>query len=356
MTDDVKFGMYGPFEPVEVIYETALHAEALGLDSYWLGDRLIAFPTPAVIEMWCALSALGVKTERIELGVSVTDSFRRNPGVFAQTVVAVDHISGGRVIPGIGVGEKINLVPFGIEMEETAERNRARVEEFVRVTRELWRGEPVDWDGEFFRMSGAIVQPRAVQEPHPPLWLAGNYRQSLELVGRVADGWLPAAKSPEMYADDLRVIRAEAERTGRDPDAITPGLFMYTVVDEDREHARSVALDLGRAILCWWRDSLARLRVRAGTSDLSIVNFDGTPATMERWFAAGREIPEARAAELINFGTEVEVSERVRAFVDAGVRHFVVVSLDGLGDLSSWKRTAAVFAEGIKPGVAGVTA
>src|SRR5581483_8663876 len=209
--------------------------------------------------------------------------------------------------------------------------------------------ERVTFDGRFFTAREGIVQPRPLQQPHPPVWLAGNTRHSQELVGRAGDGWLPAAKSAEMYAEDLRVIRTAAERSGRDPDAITPGLFMYTVLDEDAEQARSVALGLGRAVLVWWRDSLARLHVEAGGDDLSIVNFDGTPATMRRWYAAGAEISEAAARELINYGTPDDVATRIDAFVDAGVRHFVIISLDGLGSVERWKATATALAERVVP-------
>jgi phthiodiolone/phenolphthiodiolone dimycocerosates ketoreductase len=344
---DVKFGMYGPFEPLSAIYETATFAEDQGLDSYWLGDRAIAFPDPDVIEAWSALAAVAVKTERIHLGMSVTDPFRRGPGLFAQTVVALDHISNGRAIPGIGVGEKVNLVPFGISMDQAS----SRMEEFIEFTKRYWTGERIEHRGRFFESSQGVVRPTPVQQPHPPIWIAANSPRTLPIVGRVGDGWLPAAKSPAMYKEDLAVIRAEARNAGRNPSSIVPGLFMYTVVADDRDYCRKVVDDFGCALLVWWRTSLARSGTSAGSNKLSIVNFDASAETFKEWLEAGRRIPEETRQQLINYGTPEDVSARILEYVDAGVQHFVIVALDGFTDIARWKETATIVRNTVIPEV-----
>jgi alkanesulfonate monooxygenase SsuD/methylene tetrahydromethanopterin reductase-like flavin-dependent oxidoreductase (luciferase family) len=265
--------------------------------------------------------------------------------VLAQTVVAVDHISEGRLIPGIGAGEAANTIPFGIAME----RPVPRLEEYVRLMKMYWTGEPVTFQGEFFDVRDGVVQPTPLQRPYPPVWVAASAPSSLRVVGRVGDGWLPAAKSPEMYREDLAVIRAEAARVGRDPAAITPGLFTYTVLSEDLEYCRRAVADFGRNVLVWWRSSLRRLGVQAGSGDLSIVNFDCTPEATENWRTAATQIPLEVAAQLMAFGTPEMVAERLRAFIAAGVAHFCIIALDTLNDVERWKETTRLLRERVMP-------
>lgn len=339
--------MYGPFAPVEAIYETAAAAEEVGFDSYWLGDRIIGFPEPPVVEAWSALAALAVRTSRIRLGMSVTDAYRRPPAVLAQMVAAIDQISGGRVIPGVGAGERVNLEPFGIRMEGGAER----VEEYVTLLKRYWSGERVDFEGRFYRSTGGLVQPKPVQQPHPPVLVAANARKTLEVVGRSGDAWLSAAKSPAMVREDLAVVRAAAASAGRSPSGIEPTLFTYCVVHSDADYARKVAYEFGGSILLWWRGSLSRLGVRAGARDLTISNWDGTEDTVQRWLAGGGQVSREAVDQLINHGTAETVARRVQAFVEAGVRHFVFVCLDAFTDVPRWKDSARIIGEQVLPAV-----
>lgn len=344
-TVSVKVGAYGPFQPLSSIYETADWAEQSGLDSYWLGDRAMAFPEPDVVEAWSALAAVATRTSRIRLGMAVTDTQRRHPAVLAQTVTALDHISEGRVIPGVGVGERANLTPFGISMKKGA----GRLEEFVTLMKLYWGGEPVDFAGEHFRSDGGTLRPAPVQRPHPPVWLAGNTPRTRRAVGSVADGWLPAALTPEMYAEDLGTVREEAERIGRDPDCIEPGLFMYTVLAEDADVARQTARSLGGGVAVWWRGSLKRLGIAIGEDDLTVSNFDARPQSTQRWLGLAEQVPHRAIDLLVNAGDPTDVAARMDEFVTAGCRHFVVLSLDGLADVGRWKDTVSLMTKSVVP-------
>jgi phthiodiolone/phenolphthiodiolone dimycocerosates ketoreductase len=341
----VRVGAYGPFQPLASIFETAEWAERHGMDSYWLGDRAMAFPDPDVIEAWSALAAVAMRTSHIKLGMAVTDTQRRHPSVLAQTITALDHISNGRALPGVGVGERANLNPFGVPLQ----KGPGRLEEFVRLMKLYWTGEPIDFQGEYFTSEGGTLRPTPIQVPHPPVFLAGNTPRTLEAVGRAGDGWLPAALTPDMYAEDLAKVRAAAEAAGRDPDAIEPGLFMYTVLNEDAELARETARQIGGGIMIWWRGSLKRLGFPLGADDLTVSNFDGREQSTKRWLELGQEVPSEAVDLLINAGSAEDVARRMREFIDAGCRHFVVLSLDGLGDLGRWKETVAAVSDSVVP-------
>ncbi|MEX2556643.1 MAG: LLM class flavin-dependent oxidoreductase [Actinomycetota bacterium] len=341
----LRYGAYGPFQPLSAIYETANWAEQRGLDSYWLGDRSIAFPTPDVLEAWSALVAVATRTERIGLGMAVTDPFRRHPAVLAQTVTALDHISDGRALPGIGMGERVNVVPFGMPME----KKTARLQEFVELMKLYWSGEPIHFEGKYFSSKGGVLRPTPIQSPHPPVWMAGNAPRTLEVVGRVADAWLPAALTPDMYREDLGRIREVAAEAGRDPDAIEPGLFMYTVLHEDAGQARETAHQLGRGIAVWWRGSLRRLGYDLGSDDLTVSNFDGSPEAMDEWLKLAEDVPAEAVDQLVNSGDPGQLKGRMEEFVAAGVRHFVVISLDGLGDIARWKETVTCLCDEVIP-------
>jgi phthiodiolone/phenolphthiodiolone dimycocerosates ketoreductase len=181
------------------------------------------------------------------------------------------------------------------------------------------------------------------------VWVAGNAPATLALAGRVADGWLTAAKSPAMVREDLAAVRAEAGRIGRDPDAITPALFAYTVIDRDAERAGEIARGLGKAILLWWRGSLTRLGLSLGADDLTVSSFDGSPEATARWLEAAGQVPDEAVEELLVFGTPSQVAARLQAFADAGIRHIVVVCLDGFGDLARWRESAELLAEDVLP-------
>ena len=340
--------MYGPFSPLQAILETATAAEEHGFDSYWLGDRVTGFPQPPAVDAWSALAALAVRTSNIRLGMSVTDPYRRPPAVLAQTVAAIDHLSGGRVIPGVGTGERVNLEPFGIRMEGGPER----LEEYVTLLKRYWSGERIDFEGRFYRSAGGLVQPRPLQQPHPPLLVAGNARRTLEVVGRTADTWLCAARSPAMLREDLGLVHAAASAAGRVPSAVEPALFTYCVVHPDRAYSRKVAYDFGGGILLWWRGSLARLGVRAGAPDLTVSTWDGSERAIQRWTSGAAEVPRQAIDELINHGTGEDLARRVDAFVEAGVVHFIFVCLDGFTDVARWKESARIISEEVLPAFA----
>jgi alkanesulfonate monooxygenase SsuD/methylene tetrahydromethanopterin reductase-like flavin-dependent oxidoreductase (luciferase family) len=154
----------------------AARAEDRGWDGVFLWDHvLLRPPVAAVTDPWIALAAMATATERIELGPMVTPLARRRPWIVARQAVALDHLSGGRFVLGLGLGLDSSggeLSRFG---EETDDRRRAgMLDEGLTVLTGLLAGEPVAHDGEHYRVDAQFL-PAPARPGGMPIWLAGRW-------------------------------------------------------------------------------------------------------------------------------------------------------------------------------------
>src|SRR3990172_2858723 len=134
---------------------------------------------PAVyFDVVAAMSALGSATSRIGLQVGVTEPFRRHPAMLAQAFLSLDHITKGRVVLGIGAGEAMNLLPYGIDFRSPV----GKVEEALKIIRLLWStDEPVDFPGRFWKLERAVLGIRPFGKTPPQIWLAAMGPRMLDL-------------------------------------------------------------------------------------------------------------------------------------------------------------------------------
>jgi probable F420-dependent oxidoreductase len=207
-------------------------AEALGFEAAVTIDHLLTTP-PAYSCTWlepiALLSALAGVTERIRLGTMVLVLPLRNPVYFAKEWATLDVLSGGRSILGVGVG----WADEEFELMGIARRERGRrTEEGLELVTALWREEPVTYEGRHYRVRDLRIEPKPLQQPHPPIWMGGGsqpferiYAQTvsdvtpvLRRVARYADAWVPhSSATPEMVARDWEVIERAAPGFGRQP-------------------------------------------------------------------------------------------------------------------------------------------
>lgn len=157
------------------LVEMGVAAERGGWDGFFLWDHLQLRPDEqfAVHDPWVLMGAIATRTERIQLGAMVTPLSRRRPQKLAKEIVTLDHLSGGRVIVGVGLGEppQGDFADFG---DASDPRIRgAMLDEHLAVLDPLLRGERVDHDGEHYTVH-AQLRPRPVQSPRPPIWVAGR--------------------------------------------------------------------------------------------------------------------------------------------------------------------------------------
>lgn len=214
----------------------AERAEALGYDSVWVGDSLLARPRH---EPMTLLAAAAARTRRVALGTAVLLPALRNPVVLAHQVATLDRIAEGRVILGVGVASDVPNIRAEFEAAGVPFEKRAgRMLEGLRLCRALWRGEPVDWEGRWTVRQG-VLGPTPHRPGGPPVWLAGSVPATIERVGRHFDGWFPNGPSPQDYAATWARMQAVARDAGRDPDALTGAAYLTLAVDEDAARAEA---------------------------------------------------------------------------------------------------------------------
>jgi probable F420-dependent oxidoreductase len=182
--------------------------EELGFDSLWLSERITGeAPDPLI-----ALAFAAARTKRLKFGTSVLVVPGRNPVVLAKELATLDRLSGGRLLPavGLGVADPLEQQAFGVERGE-----RARMfNEALPLMRRLWTEDVVDHDGEFFHLEGMRVMPRPVQQPID-VWLGGLAPSELRRVGRLGDGWLPSFATVDEVRAGIGLVQqvaAEHER------------------------------------------------------------------------------------------------------------------------------------------------
>lgn len=183
---------FGELAEPATLVALAAAAEDNGWDGLFLWDHVLRPPeqTELIGDAWVSLAAIAATTHRLRLGPMITPVTRRRPQRLARESIAVDRLSGGRLIVGLGLG-----VDSGGELSRFGEvldpRRRAeRLDEGAELLLALWSGEEVNFTGRHFRADGVRFLPRPVSRPHPPLWFAarGEATRPLRRAARLGDG------------------------------------------------------------------------------------------------------------------------------------------------------------------------
>jgi alkanesulfonate monooxygenase SsuD/methylene tetrahydromethanopterin reductase-like flavin-dependent oxidoreductase (luciferase family) len=203
----------------------AVRAEARGWDGVFLWDHVMyRAPVTAATDPWIALAAIAAATERIQLGPMVTPLARRRPWIVARQAVALDHLSGGRFVLGLGLGLDSSggeLSRFG---EQTDDRRRAAMlDEGLDVLTGLLSGSPVDHDGDAYRVDGVRFLPTPARPGGMPIWLAARWpnRRPVERALRYDGVFLIDTDDPADLAGGDIVERARS--LGRPFDVVVEG-------------------------------------------------------------------------------------------------------------------------------------
>jgi alkanesulfonate monooxygenase SsuD/methylene tetrahydromethanopterin reductase-like flavin-dependent oxidoreductase (luciferase family) len=222
----MRFGLFVPAfaelaDPRRVA-ALAHTAEESGWEGFYLWDHLLGRRGMGVADPWVTLAAVATATERVRIGTLVTPLSRRRPWVMARHVTSLDHLSGGRVVVGIGLGHDgwHEFSAFG-EVVETAARARL-LDESLDVLRRLLSGEPVRHRGQQLTVDTKPFTPRPVQDP-VPIWAACQWpnRRPLVRAARL-QGCFPIFPGPEPPPPptpaEVAEVRAELDRLGAAPD------------------------------------------------------------------------------------------------------------------------------------------
>lgn len=210
-----------------------VRAEALGFASAWVVEQVLGrIPSLEPVELLAWAAAL---TERLRLGSAVLLTALRDPIHLAKSLATLDHLCGGRLIVGVGLGGSTNTYPaFGL----TPERRAARFAEGLRVIKKLWTEPRVTFAGDFFRLQDVAMEPKPVQRPHPPLWFGAHHPNALRRAVELGDGFMGAGSiATAVFADEVKILRDLLASAGRDPSAFPVGKRVYIAVDRDRDRA-----------------------------------------------------------------------------------------------------------------------
>jgi alkanesulfonate monooxygenase SsuD/methylene tetrahydromethanopterin reductase-like flavin-dependent oxidoreductase (luciferase family) len=279
-TGKAQWGADG--DPRELI-AFAVRAEQLGFSSLFVNDALIS----PRIEALTMLAALAPVTGRVTLGTGALLPFLRRPIQAAQSLASVDLLSGGRLAVAVGAGFPGRFgQPFYTLSEVPWERRFSRLDETVKLWRELWTGGS-SFHGEILRFDNIPPATLPFRVGGPPIWLGGATPAALARTGRLYDGWLPYPPDPADYQSGLRDVRKAAAQAGRSPDDITPALFVSVRADDSVESGRRALDDYANATY-------------------------------------GMPLEELEKIQAVITGTPEQVAEGLGRYVAAGARHLVI--------------------------------
>jgi probable F420-dependent oxidoreductase len=305
----VRLPVSGPLAGLKGVEEAAKAAEKLGYDSVWVHDHVLwnrkthehhissgsadalkDRADPVFLESLTVLSYLSALTRRIKLGVACMVMPCRNPVYLAKQAANIDLLSNGRLILGVGTGSKATVLAkeFDVFSVPTSKRSE-RTSEYVKAMKELWTQPSASFSGKYIQFTEAEMYPKPIQKPHPPVWIGGWSKGSVERTAEIGDGWIPGWLRPKEMAESVVELNDLAGKYGRNPSKITIAVEKYLCLSKDRERAVTQALSTIKQS----RDTYERV-----VESLDIAN------------------------EVHMFGGPDEVNSQIDRFVDAGVRHF----------------------------------
>lgn len=302
----MKFSFWPqPTQSFATVKGLAEYVEQSGWDGLWLADHFMpnddntSAPWP---EAWTTLAALGATVPRIRLGTLVTGNTYRHPAVLAKMAATVDHISGGRVVLGLGSGWQENEhEKYGLPFY-TVPNRLERLEEACQVIKALFNESSVNFDGKFYQLKDAPLEPKPIQQPLPLLIGGGGEKVTLRITAQYADEW-NVWGTPETLKHKMSILDAHCEKLGRDPKEIhRTAVALLILTDDEKIAAKMNNSDERPARIA---GSVAQLRETiAGYKDC------GVDELIVPDFTLGMDLNEQKLSTLDTFITEIAPAGR----------------------------------------------
>ena len=202
----VIFPGYGPYCDRGFTERIAVEAERMGADAVLVWDHYMLPYGNETFDAYLLLSYLAARTSRIKLGTCVTPFPFRNPAMLAKQIATLDVLSQGRVIVGVGAGW--HWPEFdAYSMWDGASVRVKKTKEALELMTRLWTETKVSFEGKFYSTKEAVLEPKPVQKPYPPLWFGTTGKTMLDLATKYGSGWIPTditLGEYEKYASMLR--------------------------------------------------------------------------------------------------------------------------------------------------------
>jgi len=236
----MRFGFWpNPRSNYEDTKTVAQHAEATGWDTLWLADHFLPDEDELipVHESWITLAALARDVPRVRLGTMVTSNTYRHPAVLANMVTTLDNLSGGRVVLGLGSGWQQNEheaygIPYG-----TAGSRLRMLDEACQVIKGLFTNEYSDFEGEFYQLKRAPLEPKPVQEKLPLMIGGGGEKVTLKIAAKYADEW-NVWGDVDTLVKKMKILDQHCETVGRNPAEIERSGVALLFLSEDESYLK----------------------------------------------------------------------------------------------------------------------
>ncbi len=266
-----------PFEGAAGFWRWVDLCEAEGVDSLWQTDRMIS--RDAILECMVTMGALAGRTQRIKFGMNVVSLALRDPVLAAKQCATIDMLSGGRLLPGFGIGSP--MAPEWAALDIDTKTRGKRTDEALIIVRRLWTEASVDFQGAYWTLKGASIAPRPVQS-ELPIWIGGGSAAAIRRTGQYGTGWQGGPETPAEVAPIVEGIKASARACDRS-------------IDEDHYGAA--------------------FPFRFGSVEGS---------GMERLMEAYRKRTNKDPLNYFVFGDADSIVERLAAYIDAGASKFIL--------------------------------
>lgn len=268
-----------PQKDSALLWDFVDFCEASPIDSIWVSDRVVG---PGMgLESMAVLAGMVSRTKRLKFGNSVLALPLRNPTVLAKEIATIDFLSGGRMLPAVGLGtdNPAEYEACGVDMHQRA----GRTDEAILLMRKLWTEDSVTFHGKYFHATNVHIEPRTHFKPCPPIWIGGRTDAAFKRTGRLGDGFLGGSMTPGEVAHGVGSIRAYAKAAERTVAEDHYGVIVSYCFADSQEQALEKALP-----------SSARLR------------------------------PDVRPQDHMALGSAEEIILRVQEYIAGGATKFVM--------------------------------
>lgn len=270
--------------------------EGLGFDSLWRSDHFMSLMGEErdALETWTSLMLTAAETLRLRFGPLVCSMTFRHPSLLARMAAAVDGLSGGRLVLGVGAGwNEPEHRAFGIPFPPVKQR-MDMLEEGIEVLLRLFAGRGASYSGRHYSLENATLLPSPAQRPRPPLLVGGGgEKRTLKIVARYADEWNMTGATVETYRAKSEVLARHCAAIGRDPATIRRSMMVAFIVGGSEAELRQRTEAIQRVL-----PALGRLETAA--------------------------VPEAMRSRGWLVGTPEQVVEQLRALEAAGVEEVML--------------------------------
>ena len=269
------------------IISTIKHCEERGWDGAYVSDHFMPSfgdDSGPVSECVALMAAIAASTSRVRIGSIVFGNTYRHPAVLLNQVATVDHISGGRVVLGVGAGwQEYEHAAYGIELPPVKQR-LDRFEEAVQVIRGLLRNDRYSFSGSYYTVSNAPVNPKRCDMPI--LVGGGGEKRTMRIAAKYADEW-NVWSTPEVMRGKLEVLARHCDDVGRDRSEIKVSTQALLFMSDDEAYVDNIRnSDMGRAAIVGTPKEVGEILAEyadVGVDELLIPDFTLPPVGEQRW-------------------------------------------------------------------------